>query len=76
MTAVVGMLMKSWGIPRMRMQFVRSSLFEGNTGSQRVFEKNGFVLYKTVQDAMHVVARGERPEGLRTVHFMQWIALA
>jgi RimJ/RimL family protein N-acetyltransferase len=73
MTAVVGMLLKSWGIPRMNMRCVRSSWFEGNTGSWGVLEKNGFVLRKTVQDCVYVVAKGESPEGPRTVHFTELI---
>ncbi|KAI0248385.1 GNAT domain-containing protein [Lactifluus subvellereus] len=72
MTAVVGMLMKSWGIPRMNVRNVEPAVFEGNTSSQRVLEKNGFVLRKTVQECVHVLAKGEMADELRTVHFMEW----
>ena len=72
MTAIVGMLMNSWWIARMKTCNVQGVIFEGNTGSIRVFEKNGFQLRKTVPDCMHVIAKGETAEELRTVHFMQW----
>jgi RimJ/RimL family protein N-acetyltransferase len=72
MTAVVGTLLKSWGIPHMKMRCVWSSWFEGNIGSRRVLEKNGFVLRETVHDGTFV-AKGESPEGPRTVHFTELI---
>ncbi|KAI0308335.1 GNAT domain-containing protein [Multifurca ochricompacta] len=76
MTAVIGTLMKAWWIPRMKIRCVRPSVFEGNGGSIRVFEKNGFVLWKTVRDCMHVMAKGEFPEELRTLHLLEWQARA
>ncbi|KAI0275299.1 hypothetical protein BC834DRAFT_965699 [Gloeopeniophorella convolvens] len=72
MTAVIGVLMNSWGIPRMNIHCSRPSAFDGNTGSLRVFEKNGFVLCKSIPECMRTPAKGEFPEELRTVHFIEW----
>jgi RimJ/RimL family protein N-acetyltransferase len=43
MTAAIGLLMTAWGIPRMGVHHVVAHTFVGNIGSNRVFEKNGFV---------------------------------
>lgn len=43
MTAAIGLLMTAWGIPRMGVRHVVAHTFAGNIGSNRVFEKNGFV---------------------------------
>ena len=43
MTAAVGLLMSAWAIPRMGARHVVATTFAGNIGSNRVFEKNGFV---------------------------------
>ncbi|KIK38435.1 hypothetical protein CY34DRAFT_809325 [Suillus luteus UH-Slu-Lm8-n1] len=43
MTAAIGLLMTAWGIPRMGVHHVVAHTFAGNIGSNRVFEKNGFV---------------------------------
>ncbi|GBE77660.1 hypothetical protein SCP_0105410 [Sparassis crispa] len=48
MTAAVGTLLASWAIPRMGVRRMRVEIFRGNNGSVRVFEKNGFVLEKTL----------------------------
>jgi RimJ/RimL family protein N-acetyltransferase len=72
MTAVVGTLLNAWCIPRMNVHCVRPSVLEGNTGSLRVFEKNGFVLEKTVADCTQMVAKGELPERLCSVHLCEW----
>jgi RimJ/RimL family protein N-acetyltransferase len=72
MTAVVGTLLKTWGIPRMNVRCIRPSVLEGNTGSLRVFEKNEFVLWKTVVDCIQVGSKGEFPGGRFTVHVLVW----
>ncbi|KAI9507814.1 GNAT domain-containing protein [Russula earlei] len=69
MTAVVGRLMREWGIPRMNFHCVRAATMNGNTGSVRVFEKNGFVLRRECVD---VVTKGE-PSSHR---FLDWILLS
>jgi len=72
MTAVVGTLLKGWGVPRMNIRCVRVITLEGNIGSVRVFEKNGFVLRKTVQDCLEMVTKGEFIGGLYSVHLLEW----
>jgi len=72
MTAVVGILLNAWGIPRMNIRCVQAIVLEGNTGSVRVFEKNGFVLRKTVQDCVRMVTKAEYIGGLHTVHLLEW----
>ncbi|THH10212.1 hypothetical protein EW146_g8443 [Bondarzewia mesenterica] len=52
MSAVIATLMREWMVPRMGVRQVRPSIHDGNRGSMRVFEKNGFVLYKTMKDVI------------------------
>ncbi|GAD99898.1 acetyltransferase, GNAT family family [Paecilomyces variotii No. 5] len=42
MTAVVRALINEWAIPHMNAHIIKVSTYVGNTGSVRVFEKNGF----------------------------------
>jgi len=72
MTAVVGTLLKAWGVPRMNVRCVRSLVLEGNTGSLRVFEKNGFVPRETVVDCVRMVTKGEYTGRVHTVHVVEW----
>jgi len=58
MSAALGTLISSWMIPRMNARLIRAEVFTGNKGSARVFEKNGFVLEKTVENRK-VLASGE-----------------
>jgi RimJ/RimL family protein N-acetyltransferase len=71
MTAIVGTLLNAWGIPRMNIRCVRALVLEGNSGSVRVFEKNGFVLRKTVVDCIRMVTKGEYPGRLHTLHLLE-----
>ncbi|GJE91527.1 GNAT family N-acetyltransferase [Phanerochaete sordida] len=48
MTAALAALMEHWLMPRMGVRKIRVETFEGNIGSVRVFEKNGFALEETV----------------------------
>lgn len=48
MSAALAVLMKEWMIPRMGAQRIRVETFEGNVGSVKVFQKNGFTLEETV----------------------------
>ncbi|KAF7314954.1 N-acetyltransferase domain-containing protein [Mycena indigotica] len=66
MSVVIQTLMTEWAIPRMGVRQMHVSAFIGNTGSVRVFEKNGFVLTTTLQDAIEI--RGER----RGLHVLDW----
>ena len=70
MTNVVGTLMQKWAIPWMNARRIMSSAHQGNIGSVRVFEKNGFVLYKTVEN---FVERAEsKGGGMIGLHFVDW----
>ena len=42
MTAVIGAFVNGWIIPMMGGRIIRAGSYVGNTGSIRVFEKNGF----------------------------------
>ncbi|KAJ6500900.1 acyl-CoA N-acyltransferase [Mycena sanguinolenta] len=66
MTAVLATVLKEWAIPRMRMHHLHVSVFTGNNGSVRVFEKNGFVLVETLEDCIEI--RGEK----RSLHILDW----
>lgn len=58
MTAAIGLLMTAWGIPRMGIRHVVAHTFAGNIGSNRVFEKNGFVNRGPFDNGK--IARGEK----------------
>ncbi|KAG2051047.1 hypothetical protein BDR06DRAFT_998361 [Suillus hirtellus] len=58
MTAAIGLLVTAWGIPRMGVRHVVAHTFAGNIGSNRVFEKNGFVNRGLFDNGK--IARGER----------------
>ncbi|KAJ7606781.1 acyl-CoA N-acyltransferase [Mycena polygramma] len=66
MSDAVQTLLLQWGIPRMGVQRMVVSTLEGNKGSVRVFEKNGFKFRKTIDDAIDV--RGTK----RGVHVLEW----
>ena len=72
MTAVVGTLLKAWGVPRMNVRCVRSFALEGNASSLRVFEKNGFVPRETVVDCVRMVTKDEYTGRVHTVHVVEW----
>ncbi|KAI0003817.1 GNAT domain-containing protein [Russula compacta] len=72
MTAIVGSLLKAWAVPRMNVRCLRVAVLEGNTGSVRVFEKNGFVLRNTVEDCIWMVTKGDYVGGPQAVHFLEW----
>lgn len=72
MTAIVGLLLKVWAVPRMNVRCVRAAVLEGNTGSVRVFEKNGFMLRNTVEDCICMVTKGDYAGGPHAVHFLEW----
>ena len=70
MTNAMGTFMQKWAIPWMAARRITSSVHQGNIGSVRVFEKNRFVLYKTVEKFF------EREEskggGMVGLHFLDW----
>ena len=52
MSSAVGTLLHEWAIPRMLVSNMRVSVLEGNQGSVRVFEKNGFRVTETLRDCI------------------------
>ncbi|KAF9817994.1 hypothetical protein IEO21_03069 [Rhodonia placenta] len=49
MTMALRTLLSAWAILRMGVRRIRAEVFMGNIGSVRVFEKNGFVLDRTLE---------------------------
>ncbi|KAF7353946.1 N-acetyltransferase domain-containing protein [Mycena venus] len=66
MTVVLRTVLDKWAIPRMCMRHLHVSVFTGNNGSVRVFEKNGFVLVDTIENCIEI--RGEK----RSLHVLDW----
>lgn len=66
MTDAMDTLLYKWAIPRMNVRKIISCAFIGNQGSVRVFEKNGFLMTRTIQE--HEIVRGE----MRGSHVMEW----
>lgn len=52
----------------MNVRRMHASAFEGNTGSVRVFEKNGFVLAETIK----LVREGPGFGRIEGMHIMDW----
>ncbi|KAK2861434.1 hypothetical protein FQN49_004200 [Arthroderma sp. PD_2] len=51
-TTAVARVMIEWGREHLNMKNLRVSIFEGNIGSRKVYEKVGFVYHSTAKDAM------------------------
>jgi RimJ/RimL family protein N-acetyltransferase len=66
MTDAVETLLWRWAVPRMGVRRVLATTFRGNHGSIRVFQKNGFVLTKTLESYLEV--RGK----IRDFHLLEW----
>lgn len=64
MTAVIGTLIESWIIPKMRARIIRTETFVENHGSTRVFEKNGFVVEECIELKGKSNSSGVKYEGL------------
>ncbi|EJU02581.1 hypothetical protein DACRYDRAFT_99681 [Dacryopinax primogenitus] len=60
MTAAVRELIRSWGVPYMRIRLVHAAVMEGNVGSRRVFEKLGFSFSGFIEGS--VPTQGKRDE--------------
>jgi RimJ/RimL family protein N-acetyltransferase len=54
MTDAVETLLWQWAVPRMGVRRVLVSVFGGNHGSTRVFQKNGFVVTNTLKNYAEV----------------------
>ncbi|KAK7026197.1 hypothetical protein R3P38DRAFT_3192638 [Favolaschia claudopus] len=59
-------VLQQWAIPRMGVRRMAVTALDGNKGSVRVFEKHGFKLRETIEDALDV--RGTK----RGVHVLDW----
>ncbi|RDB29408.1 hypothetical protein Hypma_015951 [Hypsizygus marmoreus] len=66
MTDVLETLLWDWAVPRMGVRRICASAFEGNHGSIRVFERNGFTVTKTVENWAVVKGR------MRNLHVVEW----
>lgn len=64
MTAAISQIVHAWIVPRMNGRYIAVFTFSGNTGSERVLEKNGFVRMAVLEIAI----RGEK----RKVNHMEW----
>jgi RimJ/RimL family protein N-acetyltransferase len=69
MTLAIETLMKEWVKPRMGGKEIYVDVWKGNHGSVRVFEKNGFVLEKTLDDAKAIPE--SKGGGLASVHVLR-----
>ena len=70
MTTALSTIMNRWLVPQMGVRLIRVEVFEGNVGSVRVFEKNGFKLEGTVPQRM-VTNSGVKVTGM---HVLSWRA--
>ena len=68
MSAAVDTVINQWMIPRMNAYKIRTAAIDGNIGSVRVFEKNGFKLLKTVK----VNQDGSGCGRVNGVHLLEW----
>ncbi|KAF9229044.1 hypothetical protein BS17DRAFT_688481 [Gyrodon lividus] len=66
MTAAMTTILNGWAIPRMGVRIMTGYTFSENKGSQRVFEKSGFVWKRTLDNGK--VVRGER----KTLNYLEW----
>ena len=48
MSDAIQTLVYDWGIPRMNIHHVLVGMYTDNIGSQRVFEKSGFKVTRTI----------------------------
>ncbi|TFK41960.1 hypothetical protein BDQ12DRAFT_696498 [Crucibulum laeve] len=68
MTDAIHTLLHAWAIPRMNVHRIITSALVGNQGSLKVFEKNGFVRTKTLED--HCEVKGK----MRSFWVLEWNA--
>ena len=68
MSAAVGAVIKQWMVPHLNAHKIRADVFEGNPGSVRVFEKNGFKLLESVR----VKWPGPGGGRIQGMHVLEW----
>ncbi|KAF5385307.1 hypothetical protein D9615_001177 [Tricholomella constricta] len=66
MTDALRTLLWDWAVPRMGVRHIISSTFEGNEGSVKVLQRNGFVRTRLIKN--HVQTRGQ----WRNLNVMEW----
>lgn len=66
MTDAVDTVLHDWAIPYMNVQHMLLGVFEGNVGSVKVFERNGFKVKGTYEEYKEV--KGKK----RGVHVLEW----
>lgn len=66
MTDVIKTLLQLWAVPRMGVRRILVGAFGSNPSSVKLFQKNGFVLKRTLNN--YVEARGES----RDLHILEW----
>lgn len=66
MTTAMATIINKWAVPYMGVRYMECVAFEGNVGSVRVFEKNGFVLKGLLKNSVEV--RGE----VKNEHVLEW----
>lgn len=73
MTAAVRALINGFMIPYINVHLLTGSYFEHNSASRKVFERNGFVLWKIVKDAFELqeCKTGVQGKKIRGA-FMRW----
>jgi len=73
MTAAVGALINDFMIPYMNVDFIAGSYFDHNSASRKVFERNGFVFWKTVEEAFELQESKTGVKGKKVgAGFMRW----
>ncbi|KAJ9250609.1 hypothetical protein DTO207G8_5986 [Paecilomyces variotii] len=72
MTAVVRALINEWAVPHMNARIIKVSTYVGNTGSVRVFEKNGFQMEHVLEDWSTVAEN--RGGGRASINVLGWRA--
>jgi len=70
MSAALGTLLREWAIPRMNANTVHGIAFKDNVASVRVFEKNGFKMFDTVEDCVELSP--SKGGGIAGLHFLEW----
>jgi len=66
MTDAVDTVLHDWAIPCMNVHHMLLGVFEGNVGSVKVFQRNGFRIKGTYQDCKEVKGK------MRSVHVLEW----
>ncbi|KAF8665293.1 hypothetical protein AX16_000314 [Volvariella volvacea WC 439] len=66
MSDAVATVLNDWAIPRMNVHHILVNVFEGNDGSMRTLQKNGFAHTRTIPE--HIERRGVK----RTIHVLEW----